>query len=96
MKTRYTAISGELPKGYHLVRPLDVEVWVEAGEVVASSFELLLTAFGDTEETAFANLKEAIVGRLELYQGHTRLSPNMRRNRDHILDYTAPDTFTML
>jgi hypothetical protein len=85
---RYVVAPGEewlraaipLPQGYALTSAITMHIWPLAGEVVASTDDLGLHAFGVDPEEAIRNLGERLVEERERLIGFgDRLSPQMRQ-----------------
>ncbi len=76
---------GPLPGGYLVSHPIEIHVWIEAGEFVADTPELNLHSFGEDRGAAIGNLAQLIVSHDErLERLGDKLSRRMIKDRDRL------------
>lgn len=82
---RWTHLSGELVDGYALCERVRVHVYPEGDEYVASLNDVPIIAYGSTQSEALHELRREIVEYIYLLEdAGERLSPRLRRERDHL------------
>lgn len=78
-------IDGTMPGGYLLRHPIQIHVWIEAGEFVADAPELNVHSFGEDRGAAIGNLTKLIVAHFErLERMSDLLSRGMTEDRDRL------------